>query len=188
MPDVLILVQTIANTICSRHYRLISVVDVDIAPKNPYRPLSFHILSSANIPVHFFNQCMRFPTMWYVRPAKAQISLRIRAVWSEPLLVALIFYECQAVDRISFGVSKLNRRLQRLVWVYICQNVKLLEISCHGSNLFILAQTGDSRRRKKYLRGTTNLVKRHQLHKKQTNICMNKLSHLIRLYILDKKG
>ena len=31
---------------------------------------------------------MRFPTMWYVRPAKAQTSLRIRADWSEPLLVA----------------------------------------------------------------------------------------------------
>ena len=34
---------------------------------------------------------MRFPTMWYVQTAKAQISLRIRAVWSEPLLVAWIF-------------------------------------------------------------------------------------------------
>ena len=31
---------------------------------------------------------MRFPTMWYVRPAKPQISLRIRAVSSEPMLVA----------------------------------------------------------------------------------------------------
>ena len=37
---------------------------------------------------------MRFPTMWYVRPTKPQTSLRIRAVWSEPLLVAWIFYEC----------------------------------------------------------------------------------------------
>ena len=27
---------------------------------------------------------MRLPTMWYVRPAKPQISLRIRAVYSEP--------------------------------------------------------------------------------------------------------
>ena len=27
-------------------------------------------------------QCMRFPTMWYVQPAKPQISLRIRAVRS----------------------------------------------------------------------------------------------------------
>ena len=26
------------------------------------------------------SQCMRFPTMWYVRPANPQISLRIRAV------------------------------------------------------------------------------------------------------------
>ena len=26
------------------------------------------------------SQCMRFPTTWYVRPAKPQISLRIRAV------------------------------------------------------------------------------------------------------------
>ena len=31
---------------------------------------------------------MKFPTMWYMRPAKSQISLRIRAVKSEPLLVA----------------------------------------------------------------------------------------------------
>ena len=29
-----------------------------------------------------------------VRPAKPQISLRIRAVWSEPLLVAWVFYDC----------------------------------------------------------------------------------------------
>ena len=36
------------------------------------------------------SQCMRFPTMWYVRPAKLVISLRTRAVWSEPLLVAMI--------------------------------------------------------------------------------------------------
>ena len=33
------------------------------------------------------SQCMRFPTMWYVLPTKAQTSLRIRAVRSEPLLV-----------------------------------------------------------------------------------------------------
>ena len=31
---------------------------------------------------------MRFPTICYVRPAKPQISLRISAVQSEPLLVA----------------------------------------------------------------------------------------------------
>ena len=39
----------------------------------------------------FINQVSsdtRFPTMWYERPAKAQTSLRIRADCSEPLLVA----------------------------------------------------------------------------------------------------
>ena len=30
---------------------------------------------------------MTLPAMWYVRPAKAQTSLRKRATWSEPLLV-----------------------------------------------------------------------------------------------------
>ena len=31
------------------------------------------------------------------------------------------------------GVSKLQRRLHRLVCVYTCQNTTLLEITCHGS-------------------------------------------------------
>ena len=74
---------------------------------------------------HNMSQCMRFPTIWYVRPAKPQISLRIRAVWSEPLLVAWVFYDCYATDWTPFGVPKLKRRLHRLVWVYTCQNVKL---------------------------------------------------------------
>ena len=83
---------------------------------------------------------MRFPTMWYVWQAKPQISLRIGAVWSEPLLVAWIFYDCLATDWISFGVSKLKRRLYRLVWVYRCQNATLLEITCHCSILKIYMQ------------------------------------------------
>ena len=36
---------------------------------------------------------MRFPTMWYLQPAKPHISLHICAVLSEPLLVAWIFYD-----------------------------------------------------------------------------------------------
>ena len=38
--------------------------------------------------LYHMSRNMRFPTMWYVPPAKPRISLRIRAVWSEPLLVA----------------------------------------------------------------------------------------------------
>ena len=47
---------------------------------NPSRSTVKHLIWAAT----------RFPTMWYVRPAKAQTSLRIRAVWSELLLVAWI--------------------------------------------------------------------------------------------------
>ena len=74
-----------------------------------------------------------FQTMWYMRPAKPQISLSIHAVWSEPFLVAWIFYDCYAIDWTYFGVSKLKKRLYRLVWVYLCQHATLLEISCRGS-------------------------------------------------------
>ena len=37
----------------------------------------------------YMSRGMGFPTMWYVRPAKPQISLRIRADWSKPLPVSL---------------------------------------------------------------------------------------------------
>ena len=60
-----------------------------------------YVLSSKSPSCGIYNmsQCMRFPTMWYVWPAKPQTSLRIRAVWSEPLQVAWIFYDCKATDR-----------------------------------------------------------------------------------------
>ena len=74
---------------------------------------------------------MRFPTMWYVRPAKPQISLCICEVWSEPMLVPWIFYDYSATERTSFVVSKLNSRLHSLVWVYTL---------CHGSYCVVLAQ------------------------------------------------
>ena len=83
---------------------------------------------------------MRFPTIRYVLPAKPQIS--IPAVWSEPLLVAWVFYDYQATDWTAFGVSKLKSRLHRLVWVYTCQNIKLLEISCRSSNELPSGHTG----------------------------------------------
>ena len=69
---------------------------------------------------HKLSRDTRFPTMWYVRPAKVQTSLRIRADWSRPLLLAWIFYDCQPTDWTAFGVSKLKRRLHRLVWVSTC--------------------------------------------------------------------
>ena len=84
--------------------------------------------------VHFDMSCnMRFPTIWFMKPAKPQISLRICAVWSQPLVVTWIFYKSWATDWTLFGVSKLIRRLQRLVWDNTCQNATLLKITCQGS-------------------------------------------------------
>ena len=81
----------------------------------------------------YMSRDMRFPTIWYVRPAKPQTSLRIRALWSELCLGAWIFNHSWAIGHTSFEVSKLRRRLHRLIWVYTCQNTTLLEITCRGS-------------------------------------------------------
>ena len=51
-------------------------------------------LGKIDILVTKMNPDMRYPTMWYVRPTKPQISLHVPAVWSETLLVAWIFYDC----------------------------------------------------------------------------------------------
>ena len=58
--------------------------------------------------MRYMSRDMRFPTMWYVRPAKAQTSLCIRAVWPEPLLVAwkLLTEHYLELDRPSQFVSK----------------------------------------------------------------------------------
>ena len=48
------------------------------------------------------------------------------------LFRALADHLNQASDWTAFGVSKLKRRLQKLVWVNTCQNATLLEITCRG--------------------------------------------------------
>ena len=50
--------------------------------------------------------------MRLVRPAKTQISLRIRAVWSESSLIACAFNSLQAIQR---GI---NKNLCHTVWMY----------------------------------------------------------------------
>ena len=51
----------------------------------PKKDAQVAYITSPDAAVHsvkgfYMSQCMRFSTMWYVRPAKPQISLRIRAV------------------------------------------------------------------------------------------------------------
>ena len=58
------------------------------------------------------------PTLRLVRPAKTQIRLRIRAVWSESSLIACATYSLRASER---GINEnpcYNKWLYRLIWVF----------------------------------------------------------------------
>ena len=57
---------------------------------------------------HDMTHGVRFPTMCNVRLAKAQTSLRIRAVWSEPLLVTGELYDYKATDWTPFELLNLT--------------------------------------------------------------------------------
>ena len=63
------------------HIHILFLVNSEDPNKMPH--LGYLLFSQVHI-----SQCLRFQTMWYVRPAKPQISLCIRAVCPEPLLVA----------------------------------------------------------------------------------------------------
>ena len=72
-------------------------------------------------------------TKWHVRPAKTQISLCIRPVWSESLLSmwrklgSLASHWAQSKDSDQTG------RMPRLIWVFAWCTVTLLVLSCGGS-------------------------------------------------------
>ena len=51
---------------------------------------------------------MRFPTMWYVRPAKAQTILRIRANRSESLLVANYYMSVKLLIELNLVFQSLT--------------------------------------------------------------------------------
>ena len=63
---------------------------------------------------------MAKPTIRLERPAKTQISLRIRAVWSESSLIEDAFYNLQVIQR---GIKENPCRtgwMYGLIWVFAC--------------------------------------------------------------------
>ena len=73
---------------------------------------------------------MRFPTMWYVQLAKPQF----QPAHTQSLIRAFASHlNIETTDSTPFGVSKLKKRLHRLVLVYTCQIATLLEITCGAS-------------------------------------------------------
>ena len=83
----------------------IKSINCDRTKKSVYNQVTSRV--QENVVNKKLSHDLRFPTMWYVRPAKAQTSLRIRTVWSEPLLGSWIFSDYYANEWTPFGVSKL---------------------------------------------------------------------------------
>ena len=73
------------------------------------------------------------PTIWHVRPAKTQISLGIRTVWSESLLSAWRKLGSLATHWAHSEDSAQTGRKPRLTWAFVGAHAILLVLSRCGS-------------------------------------------------------
>ena len=79
---------------------------------------------------------MTKPTKWHVRPAKTQINLDIRPVWSESSLSAWRNLGSLATHWAHSEDSDQTGRMPRLIWVFAVRTLILLVLSCRSSNDF----------------------------------------------------
>ena len=86
-----------------------------------------------------------------VRPAKTQISLGIRPVWSESSLCAQCVGKDPSFLHADSEDSDQTGRMPRLIWVLAGRTVTLLVLSCRGSFVQLHAQSIHSKILKKYL-------------------------------------
>ena len=83
------------------------------------------------------SRLMTKPTKWYVRPAKTQISLGIRPVWSESSLCAQWVAKDPSFLLADSEDSDQTGRMPRLIWVFAGRTVILLVLSWGGSFGFL---------------------------------------------------
>ena len=67
---------------------------------------------------HYLSRFMTKPTKWHVRPAKTQISLGIRPVWSESSLCAPWVAKDPSFLHADSEDSDQTGRMPRLIWVF----------------------------------------------------------------------
>ena len=77
---------------------------------------------------------MTKPTKWHVRPAKTQISLGIRPVWSESLLCAQWVAKDPSFLHADSKDSDQTRRMPRLILVFAGRTLILLVLSWGSSH------------------------------------------------------
>ena len=85
---------------------------------------------------HHLNRHMTKPTKWHVRPAKTQISLGIRPVWSESLLCAQWVAKDPSLLHADSEDSDQTGWMPRLICVFAGRTVTLLVLSWAGSSYF----------------------------------------------------
>ena len=68
-----------------------------------------------------------------VRPAKTQLSLGIRPVWSESLLCAQWVAKDPSFLHVDSEDSDQTGRISRLIWIFAGRILILLVLSCRGS-------------------------------------------------------
>ena len=78
------------------------------------------------------------PTKWHVRPAKTQISLGIRPVWSESSQSAWSKLGSLATHWADSEDSDQTGQMPRLIWVFTGRTVILLVLSRGGSDIVII--------------------------------------------------
>ena len=71
------------------------------------------------------SRLMSKPTKWHVRPAKTQISLGIRPVWSESSLCAQWAAKDQSFLHVDSEDSDKTGRMSRLIWVFAQADLSL---------------------------------------------------------------
>ena len=81
------------------------------------------------------SRLMTKPTKWHVRPAKTQISLGIRPVWSESSLSAWRMLGSLATHWAHSEDSDQTGQMPRLIWVFAGRTIILLVLSWGGSYL-----------------------------------------------------
>ena len=73
-----------------------------------------------------------------MRPAKTQISLGIRPVWSESSLCAQWVAKDPSLLHADSEDSDQTGRMPRLIWVFAGRTLTLLVLSCRGSNVDVV--------------------------------------------------
>ena len=76
------------------------------------------------------------PTKMSVRPAKTQISLGIRPVWSESSLCTQWVAKDPSFLHAGSEDSDQTGRMPRLIWVFAGHTATLLVLSCRGSYIW----------------------------------------------------